>query len=669
MSQLQQIFEQAAGADTDAVLSTPDLSYVVELLRGAGESLSVDELEELYAAEGWLPNRSFTWLELQALQHRIHGAAHAPAGEDTAARETPHATSPNDSVATTDVNAVGPNEDGATSDHLPAAQIDTPSAVLRPFPVSVGAVGAAEQSRRRQLLARVQPADVVLTERLMATEYAHRVQGLASDIRSCLPSSPPENFRAQRYFPTLEVAVWQREEEEATEQLLADLPVHPQAGDVGHAEQQQRLSWIQTLTEEQLLEVEMLVRQKWQQQRSSAPAWMQSLLPSEAPGEFWNAEYYVCMAACAKKSEKQSERAVLPSNTRATGEPMLPPARISDCLAGITLRRAFESVPFQRRVSEGGASTKGEAETAGAIYGMDAILDGTAYEEDRMEPCHDPQVYFGGSLSLLFEAEVGARVHYEGRLVQGDPNPRELPANEALASPRKRAYQLHDGKDANTVCDVFLADNTGTVLVTLWGDLVHTWYSTLRTPAAPYIQLTNLRVAELSRTEWNGACLSRIRVLHSTPSSTLRSGTSLCRMEVPTFPFVRSSAYTPPEAPACISQFLSLQSRLRAPIRIPLRGCIDDVSEISLTQQDSKKRTFILVDGAGMWLRCCALGRCAQSHCLENGNEVVLYYGTGRSTRGSAPGMVYFIKDSLIVQIATRRCAIVKRSEIHIDGA
>ena len=55
MSQLQQIFEIAAGADADAVLSTPNLSYVVELLRRSGETLCAGDLEQLYADEGWLP--------------------------------------------------------------------------------------------------------------------------------------------------------------------------------------------------------------------------------------------------------------------------------------------------------------------------------------------------------------------------------------------------------------------------------------------------------------------------------------------------------------------------------------------------------------------------------------------------------------------------------------
>ena len=75
MANLQQIFEMTAGADADALLATPGLAYVVQLLRDAGETLCVDDLEQLYAEENWKPDRSFTWSELQALQHRIQTAA------------------------------------------------------------------------------------------------------------------------------------------------------------------------------------------------------------------------------------------------------------------------------------------------------------------------------------------------------------------------------------------------------------------------------------------------------------------------------------------------------------------------------------------------------------------------------------------------------------------
>ena len=97
---------------------------------------------------------------------------------------------------------------------------------------------------RQALLARSVPEDLILAERLMAAEYAKLVQGQPAELRSCLPSAPPENFRGQRYFSTLEMAVWQREDEEATKQMMSDLPVHPQEGGAGPAEEQLRRTWI-----------------------------------------------------------------------------------------------------------------------------------------------------------------------------------------------------------------------------------------------------------------------------------------------------------------------------------------------------------------------------------------------------------------------------------------
>ena len=75
MAKLRQIFEIAAGVDADALLSTPGLPYVVELLRDAGETLCEDDLKRLYDAENWETERSFTWLELEALQHKIQATA------------------------------------------------------------------------------------------------------------------------------------------------------------------------------------------------------------------------------------------------------------------------------------------------------------------------------------------------------------------------------------------------------------------------------------------------------------------------------------------------------------------------------------------------------------------------------------------------------------------
>ena len=366
----------------------------------------------------------------------------------------------------------------------------------------------------------------------------------------------------------------------------------------------------------------------------------------------------------------QQERevpSVSPAGGRDAVETTNPSREMAAGQAANGLRGELQPMLRQGWRPEGQAAHEVEPEAAGVVYGVDAIMAGTAYLEDSAEPEDEARVSFIGSLALLLEAEAGARVHYEGKLVCGDPTPRKLPSREAWGSPRKRALESNENNDSNTVCDLVLIDNTGPVQITLWEDLVHAWYSTLGNPAAPYIRLRNLRVAEVRRSEWNGPALSRMRVLHSTSTTTRRTGTTLSRTTEPTSPYLTRCTYTIPPAAACISQFLSLQSKLRAPFRITLHGIIDDLSDMMLTHQDSKKRTFVLVDGAGMWLRCCAVGRCANSRCLENGNEVILYYGTGRSARGSSPPMVYLMQDSLIIQTTCEKRNPAKRAEILID--
>ena len=183
--------------------------------------------------------------------------------------------------------------------------------------------------------------------------------------------------------------------------MMSNIPVHPQEGSVGPAEENQRRTWIQTLTQEQLLEVDALVRHKWQLQRTTSPAWMHGFLPAQPPAEFWSAEYYICMAEFIEKSKKRKEVApVLDASSRGAAESMLPRARIPEGQAESSLRGAADSMPLRTRISEGQASTKVEPETAGVVYGMDAIMNGTAYAEDTTEPYDDAQVCFIGSLSL-----------------------------------------------------------------------------------------------------------------------------------------------------------------------------------------------------------------------------------------------------------------------------
>ena len=85
-----------------------------------------------------------------------------------------------------------------------------------------------------------------------------------------------------------------------------------------------------------------------------------------------------------------------------------------------------------------------------------------------------------------------------------------------------------------------------------------------------------------------------------------------------------------------------------------LSGVIVSLSEMDYTQnaaRPTKKRDFDVADETGTWIRCCALGRNAECSALQEGMQVVLYFGTGRPPYGTGGGCVYLFRDALIVPL------------------
>ena len=104
-----------------------------------------------------------------------------------------------------------------------------------------------------------------------------------------------------------------------------------------------------------------------------------------------------------------------------------------------------------------------------------------------------------------------------------------------------------------------------------------------------------------------------------------------------------------------------------APFRATLKGTVGTVSDPELTLQGNAKRNFGLIDSVGAWIRCCALLHNAGSRALVCGTDVVLYYTTARKSRGSAPGMLYLMKDALIVPVGRHDGRVEKKIEIVIQ--
>ena len=137
---------------------------------------------------------------------------------------------------------------------------------------------------------------------------------------------------------------------------------------------------------------------------------MHGLLPANPPAEFWTAVNYASMAGLFEKSRVEKKEAPVPADSfRGEAESTRVRAE-KHCME-------VESILVAKRISEGQAATDVEPEPAGVIYGKDATMDGAAFGEYTTEPHDDAHVSFIGSLSLLLDAEVGARVHYEGQLM------------------------------------------------------------------------------------------------------------------------------------------------------------------------------------------------------------------------------------------------------------
>ena len=112
----------------------------------------------------------------------------------------------------------------------------------------------------------------------------------------------------------------------------------------------------------------------------------------------------------------------------------------------------------------------------------------------------------------------------------------------------------------------------------------------------------------------------------------------------------------------------SVAAFLKAPFRGTFKGVIHDAQTLEATQTGLAKRTFKLMDTVGDFIICCALEKNAQKHMITPGAEVVLYFATGRGPIGSSSGMLYLMKDSMLMCIGLTANLCELRAEMPITG-
>ena len=223
------------------------------------------------------------------------------------------------------------------------------------------------------------------------------------------------------------------------------------------------------------------------------------------------------------------------------------------------------------------------------------------------------------------------------------------------------------------IVDCLLADQTGPIIISFWDDAAMQFLSIMQqappvdpnSPALPIVLLENMKVTKMPSNTWNGKVLTKINQLQSIASFQNRPGTRIRLANPVSSQFMISELFSVPVMPVCVSKFRELIGALKAPFRMSVRGVVMDVQDLDATLSSRAKRLFSLVDESGHWIQCCGIDRNAHSKALVEGMEVVFFFATGRPQLGGTGGILYAMKDSLIVPIQPRGTR-QKHTEIEI---
>ena len=102
------------------------------------------------------------------------------------------------------------------------------------------------------------------------------------------------------------------------------------------------------------------------------------------------------------------------------------------------------------------------------------------------------------------------------------------------------------------------------------------------------------------------------------------------------------------------------------PFVVSVVGVIGSCGEDSMSRAGRAMKFFEIHDNSGKCVQCTALGRHAENACIEDGNEVVLYFAQGTASSASNPcGQLWLYDESHILLL--RRNCIVPPTRFHLD--
>ncbi|CAK0903366.1 unnamed protein product [Prorocentrum cordatum] len=495
---------------------------------------------------------------------------------------------------------------------------------------------------------RMVPEDGAAVEAVVEKLWQERLSAVLPSMRAFLPSAPSMDFWAETYYVVASEIVGKR--------AIAFTPkVLPE--DVAGADVFALQSIADRMSADDGAAVEARVEEMWLQHVSALHPSMRAFLPKSPSEEFWTETYYVVAAEVLEGRVAARAPASMHAGTPAAASAGSGARTLAASLILKTARGGASSSPASKvRRTEGSRLSHGE-------LGVEGVLGDLSVEVRAAAPRADAEEYIG-SIAVYADRSVEGYFVYEGSALAHDDKPRPVGKGDAGKSPSKRKASAPE--KTTMAMDVLVMDRTGPLILTSWDDAAKQFLAEVAAKQTgarrggrpgqqqkPIIRVTNVRVSSLSPSDWNGAMVTPIRTLHtSSARSPLMPETKVMALVTASSPFMAPGrAYEVPAHGVCVD-FFGLKDRLEAPFRGTFSGVVTSVQEMGATTAGSPKRAFCLVDPAGAFIQCCAVGHDAGSRALADGMRAVVYHGTGRGPIGSAPGMLHLLKDALLMPVA-----------------
>ena len=310
--------------------------------------------------------------------------------------------------------------------------------------------------------------------------------------------------------------------------------------------------------------------------------------------------------------------------------------------------------------AEGTCAVTSESATCVALNNL---IAGGSFFKTPTDIVPQPCKYFS-SFQITTDVVEQTTINFQGALVWCDVSPKAV----------KSAAQQ--------VANAILIDLSGPILVQAWSELAgqfcNLWneIEAARAEGKKYakgniIDLQRVRVTALANNPWHGSSLTNIRVLSTVAvQNQPKLGTSAQILTQASQPNMLTAKFPVLPAHCCIKTFSGYKEKFLAPFRATCMGVVADVKPVDVSQNGNRKCIFNLVDEEGSYFQCCAMYQHCDHQMLVEGQDLIIYYGTGRGPLGSMPGMLYMMNDAFILPNGSKPRAEnmrpIKKQEISI---